>query len=427
MVFAPLAGLAIISLGTGFLASLTTIRMDTAGYSELAVGIVSSAYYLGLAVGALLNDRLILRVGHIRSYSVFASIVAATALSQSLLDGAVAWFVLRLLCGWAAVGVFLIVESWLLLAVEQKYRGRTLAFYMIALYGSTMLAQWQLGRIDAWGMLEPFILAGILSSLSILPIMVIPRTSPALERIDPLGPVQLMRVSPSGVVGCFGSGILIAAMYSLLPLYLQDNGADVETVGQMSAMVILGAMILQYPVGRWSDATDRQIVMISLTAVCVIVSAALTFMPTTGVLSMALFFVLGGVIFSLYPVAVSYTVDNSASDGLVPMIQGLLLINSVGSAIGPAGISPAMSINTHGGLFLCIIALNVAMFLFFAWRRFVSQKVIPAPSAPFVPAGHTITPVGAELRVSEEMEQAVQDAAGDGDPEASAAPGSFAG
>lgn len=65
-------------------------------------------------------------------------------------------------------------------------------------------------------------------------------------------------MAPSGLVGCFGSGVAIAGIYALLPLYLQRIGTDVGEVGNMMARVILGAMLLQYPVGRWSDRKDRQ-------------------------------------------------------------------------------------------------------------------------------------------------------------------------
>lgn len=45
MVLAPLLGLFIISIGNGFLSSLTTLRLDAAGTSPLMVGLISSAYF----------------------------------------------------------------------------------------------------------------------------------------------------------------------------------------------------------------------------------------------------------------------------------------------------------------------------------------------------------------------------------------------
>jgi len=81
------------------------------------------------------NDRLILRIGHIRAYGSFASLIAVTILLQGLFYDTWGWFALRLINGWATVGVFLVIESWLLLAGDAKIRGRLLALYMIVLYG----------------------------------------------------------------------------------------------------------------------------------------------------------------------------------------------------------------------------------------------------------------------------------------------------
>ena len=53
----------------------------------------------------MLNDRLLLRIGHIRAYGSFASLVAVTVLLQGLVDHPWAWFALRLIGGWATVGV----------------------------------------------------------------------------------------------------------------------------------------------------------------------------------------------------------------------------------------------------------------------------------------------------------------------------------
>lgn len=84
MALAPLLGLFIVALGNGFLSSLTTLRLDAAGASTTMIGIVSSAYFIGLTLGAVFNDRLILRIGHIRAYGSFASLIAVTILLQGL-------------------------------------------------------------------------------------------------------------------------------------------------------------------------------------------------------------------------------------------------------------------------------------------------------------------------------------------------------
>lgn len=80
-------------------------------------------------------------------------------------------------------------------------------------------------------------------------------------------------------------------------------------------------MLLQYPVGRWSDRKDRQDVLIALAALCVVLSLVTVFLPSDSFLLPAMLFLLGGGVFTLYPVAVSHAADRAPSDALVPMIQ----------------------------------------------------------------------------------------------------------
>ncbi|MCO7563998.1 MFS transporter [Pseudomonas sp. S 311-6] len=406
MALAPLLGLFIVALGNGFLSSLTTLRLGAAGESATMIGIVSSAYFIGLTLGAIFNDRLILRIGHIRAYTSFASLIAATILLQGLFYDTTWWFALRLVNGWASVGVFLVIESWLLLAGDAKIRGRLLALYMIAFYGAGVLGQAALGEITGWGDTAPFMVAGMLASLSVLPIVILPRVSPLLEQVEPLKPRQLLGVAPTGLVGCFGSGIAIAAVYALLPLYLQRIGLDVGEVGNMMAWVILGAMLLQYPVGRWSDRKDRQDVLIALGALCTVLSVVIVLLPPASALLPAMLFLLGGGVFALYPVAVSHAADRAPADALVPMIQGLLLINSLGSALSPLAISPVMTSYGEAGLFWAFAVVNLCMVTFFLWRR--GKRPAPEHPAPFAPST-TFSPTGAELRVTEDLMHAAQE------------------
>lgn len=406
MALAPLLGLFIVALGNGFMSSLTTLRLGAMGESATMIGIVSSAYFIGLSLGALFNDRLILRIGHIRAYSSFASLIAATILLQGMFYDTWGWFALRLINGWATVGVFLVIESWLLMAGDAKIRGRLLALYMIALYGAGVLGQATLGVITGWGETAPFMMAGMLASLSVLPIVILPRVSPLLEQVEPLKPRQLLGVTPTGLVGCFGSGLAIAAVYTLLPLYLQRIGLSVGEVGSMMAWAILGAMLLQYPVGRWSDRRDRQEVLAVLVAACTVLSLVIVMVPLSSTMLAAMLFLLGGGIFAVYPVAVSHAADRAPAEALVPMIQGLLLINSLGSAISPLMISPVMNSFGEAGLFWAFAVINLGMVMFFVWRR--GQRAAPANPAPFA-ASATFSPTGAELRLTEDLMHAAQE------------------
>ncbi|ART62267.1 MFS transporter [Kushneria marisflavi] len=400
MALAPLLGLFIFGIGNGFLMSLVTVRLDAAGESATTIGWISAAFHAGLVIGALFSDRILLRIGHIRAYACFGALVAVTVLAQGLWVNAEFWFVMRFLCGWATLGVYLVIESWLLSASDPKVRGRLLALYMIALYGAGVIGQLLLGVADIGDDSAAFMVIAILAALSILPLGLIPRVSPLIEHAEPLSPWRLITVTPTGVAGCFVAGLLISAVYSLLPLYLQRSGLELSDVGRMMAVVILGAMLLQYPIGRWSDRHDRQMVLIltslALSALCF----GLLWIGDGPLLMAGMLFLIGGSVFVLYPVSISHASDRAPAGALVRMSQGLLLINELGATFSPPLITPVMSRLGNGGLFMTMGGLGLVLAVFLLWRR--SQRPAPMPVAPFT-SNPPQSVVGAELVVTEAL------------------------
>ena len=71
----PLTSLVIFILGHGMFNTLLTVRLSAEQVSVQAIGLVSAAYFGGLVLGAFINARLIIRVGHIRAYAAYASLL----------------------------------------------------------------------------------------------------------------------------------------------------------------------------------------------------------------------------------------------------------------------------------------------------------------------------------------------------------------
>ncbi|MHC1671860.1 MFS transporter [Stenotrophomonas maltophilia] len=397
-----LLGLFLVGIPSGLLSSVTSLRLDQYGYSATAVGLVSSAYFVGLALGAMLNDRFISKIGHIRAYAAFASLLTVSVLAQGLTIGPWPWTVSRLINGLASAGIFLVIESWLLLSAPTRVRGQVLAFYMIALYGSGVIGQLALGAISTYEPAAAFIVSGMLISLSMLPIVALPKSHPSVNRLEALPPWQAYRVAPAAVTGCFVSGLAIAAVYALLPLYLQKTGYATSDVGTLMACTIVGAMLTQYPIGRWSDQRDRRSVLIVLSIAMACASVCVAVLAGNYALTAALLFLLGGAIFTVYPVSISLAADRAAGSNLVPMIQGLLLINSAGSAISPLAIASIMSRMGPKSLFYCFAVLAAGLACFIAWRRRVRQA--PKDNSSFTSAP-PLSPAGSELVAPADVEE----------------------
>ena len=126
-VIPPLISLVIVMLGNGFFTTFASLRISIEGYPNWVIGILNASYYGGIMLGAIYVERLISRIGHIRSFAIMASINSLVIVIQAMLIGPISWTIFRFFSGFCASGFFIAIESWLLLSTGVKSRGRLLS------------------------------------------------------------------------------------------------------------------------------------------------------------------------------------------------------------------------------------------------------------------------------------------------------------
>jgi len=381
--------------GGGFLATLISLRLEAAGWPALIIGLVATAYFVGLTVGSILAFSVVARVGHIRAFAAFVSLFSATSLAYSIHLDPLFWSLLRLTDGFCMAGVFVCLESWLNERAESETRGSILAFYMIALYAGQAIGQFLLNVGDEWPSM-PFIAASILLSLSVLPISLTRIAAPPPPEGSIMRLSRLYRASPLGVIGAGTTGVMLGAFYGLGAVFARGAGLrDAGTALFMSA-TILGGVALQWPLGRLSDLIDRRKVIFAGFLATLGICAAI-FWWAEGrhqlMLAGALF---GGACFALYPLCVAHTNDHLRSDQRVAATGGLVLIYSLGAAAGPLPAAAVMDGAGAHGLFL-FIGVCAAVVVIFASVRLWSTPPVPGERQRRYLILPRTTPVAAKL------------------------------
>lgn len=396
-VLSPLISLLIFIVGHGLLSTLLTLRLNAEGVAAGWIGLVSSAYFAGLVIGAFVNVRLIRRIGHIRAYAAYASLLAVLALCHGLLVDPAIWSGLRLLGGFATGGLFVVIESWMLVSSSPATRGRLLAVYMILLYGGLAAGQWLLRYIDPL-QLSPFALAAISASLSVLPLALTRVPLPQTESGRNISLLALARLTPSAVGSCFASGLILGGVYGLLPLYFAANGRALAAVANLMALVILGGMLLQYPLGRLSDRVDRRRILAALGIGLLLLSLLMLLASQLpwSTLRATTIFLFGGLAFSLYPISLSQACDELTPEQMVSANQGMLLAYSLGSMTGPLLASQAMQYTSAAALFVYFAVCGGALALFLFWRQKQRQPVPTDSQQDYLPMAPN-TPLAGEL------------------------------
>ena len=119
-IISPILSLIILLLGNGLFMTYVTVRLKIDDYSNEAIGFVSASFYAGVLVGSFYANRLIERIGHIRAFAGFASLLSVVSLLQGFYISIWSWSILRALNGAMMAGLFITIESWLLVKSTPK-------------------------------------------------------------------------------------------------------------------------------------------------------------------------------------------------------------------------------------------------------------------------------------------------------------------
>lgn len=370
-----LSGVFLLMAALGLLHTSVALRIAQKFGSSALAGIVMSAYFCGLTIGALQLGRIVERVGHIRAFAAFSSLLAAASVAHIVLPEGWSWIVLRLLQGLSMAGLFMCVESWLNQMADPQQRGRLLSFYMIAVYGGTGVGQLLL-TVASPGSGRLLAISALLMSLAAVPIVLMRSASPSLPKFTRLGIRRLYGISPLGVALTVVSGLVMGALYGVAPVFAKAAGLSLNQISLFMAGLMLGGFALQFPIGRLSDRLDRRHVIALLTAALALIS--LLMMPLMGSGGAPLIvagIALGGVAFTLYPLAVAHVNDFIHSDTMLAASASVLLIYSIGAAIGPIISAEFMSVWGAPGFLIYLAVVGVAAAVFSVARIMLGVKI----------------------------------------------------
>ncbi len=365
----PLASTALIMVGAGVLGSLLPLRFAAMGFSAGVIGLLATAEALGFLAGCLYAHRIIAPIGLERAYATFAGLKAVAILGLHFADNATTIALLRFLIGINAAGLAVVVESWLNALAPNEQRGRVLTLYVLVyglfFGGGQLLSQ----NLNVRGP-ELIFIAGIATTLALVPMVAIDVRAPALPSRVKLEILKALRTSPVSVLACLLNGLTLTAFMTVGPLFGERIGLDQRHIVVLMAFVSLGSLFLQWPIGYFSDKFDRLYALIGLGVGILAVAAALATANhgTPFLLLAALFAIFGGLAESLYAVGVAHANDRAVATDYVALSSTLLFVWALGASIGPTTGTYAIQVTRAGAFFVYVIVLTMVFTLFAVWR-----------------------------------------------------------
>jgi MFS family permease len=383
----------LMQAAASFLGVITPVGLTELKAGETLTGLIGAVYSAGFMAGAWGGPALLGRYGTIRLYATAAAITAVCALAMGMVPGIAAWGAARVIQGIGFGLLFASAESWLGQAVPKDRRGDMMGFYYFLSRIAGLLAPFLAFGLSA---LDPRGLSwvSILLCLSLATLCLTRQEEPAPPAREVMRPVELFRLAPSAVTGCFLAGLLNTGTQALLPTWTSTfaiGGGGTSAAALAAAAAAAGALLVQWPAGRMSDRVERRLVVAGLSlfsgAAALALAAGATRFSEPVVL--ALLCLWGAGAFAFYGVCAAHAIDRAGPGRIPQVMSGILFVWAAGSVAGPAMSGVAMSLGGPQALF----GLAAAGLFLLAGIMLVRSRVRPPPEtvAPegFMPADAT--------------------------------------
>jgi len=386
-------GLFLLMIGNGVQGTLLGIRGDMEGFSTIELSFVMSAYFAGFLGGSQMAPELIRRVGHVRVFSALASFISAVLILYPTVTNPWAWVLLRIIVGFCMSATYVTVESWLNGKATNENRGQTLSVYMIVQAAGIVAAQGLPMLGDPSGFIL-FVIPSVLVSISMAPVLLSVQPTPPFDTTKRMKIGRLFRLSPLGCVGILIMGGVYAGTFGMASVWGAQAGLSKDQIALFVAMIYVGGLVFQFPIGWLSDRTDRR-KMIAAAAALGAVACILPLMSSAFPLLLLVALVVGGVSNPLYTLLVAHTNDFLDRDNMAGASGQLLFLNGVAAIFGPLVSGVIMQSAGPSGFFVYMMVLLAMVAVYAAYR--MTRR--PAPPADETMDFPPVTPMSTVVAI----------------------------
>ncbi len=364
---AAFAAISVFGFAFGMSYPLLSLILEARGVSPELIGINAAMSPIGILLSASLIPAAARKFGS-RNLAVMAAVLTGLLfIGFKVFDRLDVWFILRLLQGMTVATLFVLSETWIVKFSGNEKRGR-----IVAIYGSIMSASFGAGPaliswigIDGW---LPFLLGALVIVLGIIPLSLVKddrQSAPHEARTA--GVLSFVGKAPMLLAAIAVFAIFDAGTLSLLPVYGILIGLDVAMATNALTALIVGNVVLQFPIGWLADTYPKRGVMAALA----FVTAALLMLLPQVMGSLAMWPVLliaGASGYGMYTVGLAALGDRFEGEELIAGNAAFASMWGIGALIGSviggwsmAGFGP------HGLPYImavCFLIYLAAM----AWR-----------------------------------------------------------
>lgn len=357
---AACAAITVFGFAMGLMFPLLSLLLERRGHSDDVIGFNAAMSPLGILVFSSFIPLAARRFGA-RAVTLAAALATAVVIMCYKLFPAIeVWFALRFLQGVTVSTLFVLSESWIVKFADRGMRGRVVAIYASVLSASFGLGPVLIGLIgiDGW---RPFLIGTAVLVAAMVPLAMVrdppaPETAETASSLRSFAPKAPLLLAAVGVFAIFD-----AATLSLVPVYGVRLGLDVQTSAYALSALVMGNVVLQFPIGWLADRFPKRSVLAGLALatclLCLVLPAVMGSLLMWPVLLAA-----GATGYGLYTVALAALGERFSGHELIQGAAAFATMWGSGALIGSVLAGTMMEWFGPHGLPLSL-AVVLALFL----------------------------------------------------------------
>lgn len=354
---------AISGMSQGLVIPLLTILLSSQGVSSISNGFNSIALYLGMLLAAPFMEIPLRKLGYNRTIIIALTLVVPSIFLFPFLKTLTAWFILRFILGIGDTLLHYSCQMWINSISRPEHKGRNMALYGLA-YGVGFC----IGPLGIYllrfGEAAPFlviclvylVVLGLLSLKNNSYPEKIMRRKLTKNRYFTVVSLAWFALLPS-----FMAGFLEATINNSLPIYILNSGLSREWVPVFLTSFTVSALIMQMPMGYWSDNFGRKRILLFDSVIGVVAFFLLPLVSSIPGFLVIILIVVGGMVGGFYSLGLAYLGDILSAE-LIPVAGIIISINYGIASIIALSINGYILQYSSGWLIFSVLGVMYTLF-----------------------------------------------------------------
>ena len=348
-IIASITAVGVFCLTTGLSYPLLALILEDMGASSGLIGLNAAMGPIGIILSAPFVPRLARKFG---AWFICVTSLCSSAvllLMLAVFRDVMIWFPIRFFLGVAISAIFIISETWINQLAMPRIRGRIIGIYNTVAAAGFALGPLTLAVIGSQGW-PPF-LVGITGILIALPVFVLARDHlPGFDGREDASVFSFLSLAPMLLLAVAFAALFDQVALSFLPIYGLRHGLTEATSSLALAVMIIGNVVLQIPIGWLADRISRRFLMSIMAIATMIGSLLLSLLIRGSILLWPMLFVWGAIAFGIYTIALVELGDRFSGALLLAGNGAFGMMWGIGGIFGPPVAGTAMDLIDPEGL-----------------------------------------------------------------------------